>query len=515
MATLEDINILDRQPTDYELLLKSGRQPVAEPIPPSLSPVRDYFYENILNPEGRKLVDMVRAEVNNPLNYLAGAGGISKAGRGIAGTVVSDDVARQIFKADEEMDALKVLNKRKDRLETLTTVYYDKIPPSRLNQLEKEYEIIEDNIRNLESNIQAKVVKRFDKNLQSRTIDKLDPVKIGNSGRIGMQDVLDATTGQKNKAIIGQLGKYLDSPGVDYTGTRYATTKFESGVSSRYTPYSIQKPYESKYKFEDKFPDANPEEIREMMFSPKAYQELMNPTSKTKVGKQGIATLINPLESFEKMRTVSQTFQVGDTFNPLFVDPKKLANKLERSGAGDDFFKLRANEKGYLDNLENSIKKHGYGVKELDGMPSPIDIVVQPSGNTVISEGNHRLYRALSKGDAEVPIQIRYEAGAERLDVPFGIRDIDSLLADGQTGIKNAKQFQKYIDDVNKTYKPASTKIADDIDKIAQGISNRQQQIAKLQRELELEGGDMLPKTVKSTEKKIVKLMKEIDEMSK
>ena len=147
MATLEDINILDRQPTDYELLLKSGRQPVAEPTPPSLSPVRDYFYENILNPEGRKLVDMVRAEVNNPLNYLAGAGGISKAGRGIAGTVVSDDVARQIFKADEEMDALKVLNKRKDRLETLTTVYYDKIPPSRLNQLEKEYEIIEDNIR--------------------------------------------------------------------------------------------------------------------------------------------------------------------------------------------------------------------------------------------------------------------------------------------------------------------------------------------------------------------------------
>jgi hypothetical protein len=39
--------------------------------------------------------------------------------------------------------------------------------------------------------------------------------------------------------------------------------------------------------------------------------------------------------------------------------------------------------------------------------------------------------------------------------------------------------------------------------------------VTKLKRELELEGGDMLPKTVKSTERKIVKLMKEIDEMSK
>ena len=69
MATLEDINILDRQPTDYKLLLKSGRQPVAEPTPPSLSPVKDYFYNNVLNPQGRQLVDMARAEVNNPFNF--------------------------------------------------------------------------------------------------------------------------------------------------------------------------------------------------------------------------------------------------------------------------------------------------------------------------------------------------------------------------------------------------------------------------------------------------------------
>jgi hypothetical protein len=85
MATIDDINILDRKPTDLELILESGRQPIAEPTPPSLSPVRDYFYENILNPEGRKLVDMVRGEVNNPLNFMAGASGISRVGgKGIA-----------------------------------------------------------------------------------------------------------------------------------------------------------------------------------------------------------------------------------------------------------------------------------------------------------------------------------------------------------------------------------------------------------------------------------------------
>ena len=85
MATIDEINLLDYQAPTPEQILKAGRKPVAEPIPPSLSPVRDYFYENILNPEGRKLVDMVRGEVNNPLNFMAGAGGISRVGgKGIA-----------------------------------------------------------------------------------------------------------------------------------------------------------------------------------------------------------------------------------------------------------------------------------------------------------------------------------------------------------------------------------------------------------------------------------------------
>ena len=468
MATIDEINLLDYQAPTPEQILKAGRKPVAEPIPPSLSPVRDYFYENILNPEGRKLVDMVRGEVNNPLNFMAGAGGISKA-KGIA-SVISDDVAKRIFSLDQEMDVLKALNKRQDRIENKLLDIDDDLTAKQIKILETEQNAVKSQVAELESKILDKVEKRFDFALQKRTISGLDPAKVG---RLSTQDILKATSGQKNKAIIEQLGKHLDSPGIDAVyGTRYGTEKFSEKLGSR------------------------------------GIASLPPTSSMTKVGKFGEKKFLNPLEAFERGTYTSQTFQIGDYAKPLFVDPKKLANKLDKSGMGDDFFKLRSGEKNYLDNLESSIRKKGYE-------PSPIDIVVQPSGNTIISEGNHRLYRALSRGDAEVPINIKYEGGAERLDVPFGIRDIDSLLADGQKGIKNAKQFQKYIDDVNKTYKPASTNIADDIDKIAQGISNRQQQVIKLKRELELEGGDMLPKTVKSTERKIARLMKEIDEMSK
>ena len=88
MATLENINILDRQPTDYELLLKSGRQPTVEPIPfNERTPVKDYFYNNVLNSSGRKMVDFALAEAQNPLNYFPATATIGKADkvrRGIA-----------------------------------------------------------------------------------------------------------------------------------------------------------------------------------------------------------------------------------------------------------------------------------------------------------------------------------------------------------------------------------------------------------------------------------------------
>ena len=80
MATIDEINILDRQPVDLEMLLKSGRKPTVEPIPLNeRTPVKDFFYNNILNSSGRKMVDFVLAEAQNPLNYFPATATISKA----------------------------------------------------------------------------------------------------------------------------------------------------------------------------------------------------------------------------------------------------------------------------------------------------------------------------------------------------------------------------------------------------------------------------------------------------
>ena len=424
MATIDEINLLDYQAPTPEQILKAGRKPVAEPIPPE---EQDPFYYKILNPSGRKLVDMVRAEINNPLNYLAGAGGISKA-KGIA-SVISDDVARKIFNVDQEMDVLYDLNQRKKRLDK-KLVFDESLNDKQYALLDKEIDSVNNAIQQVENKAINKIEKRF--------------------------------------------------------ATSYGTEKFSTRLSNIFDNSDV--------------PIDDPKYLS-------TYTRLMTDEPMTKVGSKGIASL-NPLEIYEKSIMPPTTMALGSTQKPFFVNPKKLADKLDKSGTGEDFFKLRKDDVGYLDKLEESIMVRGY-------QPEPIRIEILPSGNTTISEGNHRLYRALSRNDNEVPVIFNYTGGAERLDTPFGINQLDSFIATGEKGYKTEKEFAKYIKDVEKTYKPASTKIADDIDKIAQGISNRQQQIAKLQRELELEGGDMLPKTVKSTERKIARLMKEIDEMSK
>jgi hypothetical protein len=66
MATLDEINILDRQPVDLEMLLRSGRQPTAEPIEgstlpfdikpvsPTFNPVKDFFLQQCLKQRWQK-----------------------------------------------------------------------------------------------------------------------------------------------------------------------------------------------------------------------------------------------------------------------------------------------------------------------------------------------------------------------------------------------------------------------------------------------------------------------------
>ncbi len=82
MATLEDINILDYQAPTLEQILKSGRKPTVEPIPfNERTPVKDFFYNNVLNSSGRKMVDFALAEAQNPLNYFPATATIGKANK--------------------------------------------------------------------------------------------------------------------------------------------------------------------------------------------------------------------------------------------------------------------------------------------------------------------------------------------------------------------------------------------------------------------------------------------------
>ena len=181
MATIDEINLLDYQAPTPEQILKAGRKPVAEPIHYE---ERDPFYYKILNPSGRKLVDMVRAEINNPLNFFPATAPISKADklrRGIAGighnqgpsldnlqggTVVSDDVARKIFDVDKEMDDLYDLRKRKKRVDD-QYVFNEKLTDKDRELLDIEADALEKAIKNLEIKTMNKIEKRFETNIAS------------------------------------------------------------------------------------------------------------------------------------------------------------------------------------------------------------------------------------------------------------------------------------------------------------------------------------------------------------
>jgi len=444
MATLEDINILDRQPVDLELALKSGRKSTVEPIH-SFSPVADYFYSNVLNNDGRKMVDFARSEINNPLNFGI-TGPINKANKvrqGIAsighnrgpsltdsgiGTVVSDDVARKIFDVDREMDDLYDLRKRKKRVDD-QYVFNEKLTDKDRELLEIEADALEKAIKNLEVKAMDKIEKRFETNIASRTIDELDPRRID---RPSKEKVASLAVGEKNRDILKNVEGSVDSPGFDtYDKSTYGGRKFSTQLHRIFKG--------SDKDIED--PD--------YLYN---YTEMMTEGPMTKVNKEGIASL-NPLEIYEKSISPPVTMQIGvDYGRPIagqtlfFVDPKKLANKLDKSDAGKDFFKLRKDEVDYLDKLEESIMTKGY-------QPNPVQISIYPSGNATIFEGNHRLYRALTRGDKEVPVTFQYLGGAERLDTPFGINELDTFVATGEKGYKKGKELAKYIKDVEKTYK--------------------------------------------------------------
>tara|TARA_R110002020_G_scaffold202755_1_gene405903 strand:+ start:33 stop:1487 length:1455 start_codon:yes stop_codon:yes gene_type:complete len=340
----------------------------------------------------------------NPIDFVLAGIAPLKAASTIklldnTGTVVSDKVAQRIFNVQKELKDIKNLEKRNLKIEE--DFFNDKISDEMFDlQLDKNNVIkekIKDRILNL-------VEKKLDKIILNRTIPELNPRVIG---RVGTSDLLKVSETVKNKNIIKNIGANLDSPGLNFIGIPYGVNKLSP---------------------------ANLKDIQRSL-----------DTKKPKVTLQG-KTIMNPLEVRETGLSLPITFKIGTEAKPFFVSPKTLADKLDKSGAGKDFFKLRTTEKDYLTDLETAIKTEGY-------KPNPIQIQIQPTGNATVYEGNHRLYRALTKGDKEVPVTFMYTAGAERLNVPFGIKQLESFVAKGEKGYKTEKEYLKYIDEVNKFYK--------------------------------------------------------------
>jgi len=369
MASLDEINILDYRPLTPKQLLEVGRKDTVEPVPPT--PIQDFLMYDVLNPSGRKLVQTLKGELENPLNYLAGGSGKAVAlighNRGPklfdkgTGSVVSDDVADKMFDVDIELDALYDLRKRKAKIED-KIVYQGmynnpELSPKQERLFELEIVALDDMIRNIQTKAEKKIQKRFETNIASRTIPELDPRVVD---RPSKKTIEDTALGQANKSIIANTTDFVDSPGYDtFYGSTYGGEKFRSGL------YRL---------FDDR-------EYSDPLYN-RTYTDLFAYDKRTKMTPQGIASL-NPLEVFESGRSLPITMKIGEQ-NHFYVDPKKLASKLDRSEAGEDFFKLRENEMDYLDNLNERILTEGY-------KPRPVQIGINPSGNATIYEGNHRL----------------------------------------------------------------------------------------------------------------------------
>ena len=333
MATLDDINILDRQPFDPEMLLRSGRQPTVEPIPiEERTPVKDFFYNNVLNSSGRKMVDFARAEFNNPLNFFPATAVIGKANKARQG------IASLRSKMDDGIGGGGGNN-----------------PPRTIND-----------------------IRKFANENQEK---KLKP--------------------------LGLVAK-------------------------------LSSPNDKIYKFD------------------KGHW------------------------NYTKDNGIEITLK-----NPIPIE-SELAEMSYKQGVPDII----------LDAIGNAgTKQKGLASKELKKLLDELD-------QRDMSMGLEVFHKRASLGDALELTDNQLKSWYKRNGFTFE--------GDSYFGFRPKKSIR-----TKKNYKSTASKVGDDIDKIAQGVSNRQQQLIKLKKELELEGGDMSPKTVKITEKKIDKLIKEIYDMSK
>ena len=250
----------------------------------------------------------------------------------------------------------------------------DKVPNWKAIELQKNITNSERILKEYSNRAIKKINKKIKKIIDDRIIPELNPSKTEKlKGSFGdmPKTILDAAGSTKNKNIIKKLGHDLDSGTLSGLDEHLASNFFLRNIDDIIRYNSPIPKRDIKILSSGKVGDKNPLNILE-----------------TDALKQTNESFILGYDS-HRISSFAQGRQ------PFYVSPKKLADKLEQSSKGHDFFKLRIKEKNYLKELEESIKKNKY-------KPQAVRIDVYPTGNAAVFEGNHRLYRALKKGDEEI-----------------------------------------------------------------------------------------------------------------
>ena len=183
----------------------------------------------------------------------------------------------------------------------------------------------------------------------------------------------------------------------------------------------------------------------------------------TKTGKR-----LLPFDRLAQLDRETPTLTIGSEKNPLFVNPKKLDELINYSTMGEDYFRyqLRENRKDYigkkldtrppyedsgiwstgsLNSLRNLIVRDGY-------KSYPIFVRVTRYG-LVLPEGNHRLAIALISGQKEIPIELTYLNGSERLKNALSPIQLSKIIDTGKTGYKTPEQIKKFNKEVTNNLK--------------------------------------------------------------
>lgn len=433
----------------------------------------------MLNPSGRAIVDALDMRGQGLGGFLTemtiGPGKTKALGKGISSLPMSEKIMDKAFQLDKSRPAPKevietLLNKRRNLIQKQARdvsldddAYYATfeeldaieqqlnnfgIDKFRLETIDAGGSIVPEIARN--APIFGSVRKKIRKIIEDASF--FDPQKA-----IGKQTIVEKVkeTSPVSAKIIEKIGDSVGgSPGADYRGSPYFINKMAE-------TNAIGKAFENI--------------SRQSVFGPPNPKNLLVgigqfPDNVTK-------RPYNIAEAASKNISSVNTFNVGSETTPFFVDPKKLADKLTMSGSGADFFKVRG--ASILDDVKSkeltkNIKIYGYS-------PEPIFVEVTPLGYAQLSEGNHRMAKALTENYDEIPVVLKYLTGAERVNHDFAINKLDELVATGKKGYKTPKEMKAFAN--KRTTEARSIKSKSDLQKDLDELQELfAQQAAKFQR---------------------------------